>query len=290
MSKPLRVPVRGGELGGYVWPAVRDDAPVVVAAHGITANSMSWAAVAEQLAGTVTLVAPDLRGRADSRTLGGPYGVAAHAADLVAVLDELGVASAVALGHSMGAYVAAVAAAGHPERFDAALLVDGGVAFATPAPEDVDETLQAVLGPAMARLEMSFHDLGEYREYWRAHPAFAGAWSRWVEDYISHDLVGEPPRTQSSCVAEAVRADGADILTDSGTHAAVHALRPPSRLLWAPRGLLDEPTGLYNEARLAEAGLPVSTIRVSDTNHYTVTLGEPGAATIAAHVREITQT
>jgi hypothetical protein len=42
------VPVAGGNLRVVEWPG---DGPVVLAAHGITANALSWARVAELLGG-----------------------------------------------------------------------------------------------------------------------------------------------------------------------------------------------------------------------------------------------
>jgi pimeloyl-ACP methyl ester carboxylesterase len=61
--REIDVPVAGGTLRAVVWPG---DGPTVLAAHGITANALSWATVAAALAGRVRLVALDLRGRAGS--------------------------------------------------------------------------------------------------------------------------------------------------------------------------------------------------------------------------------
>src|SRR3954463_2470409 len=96
------VPVDGGALRVVEWPG---DGPVVIAVHGITANALSWAAVARELAGRVRLVAPDLRGRAGSAHLPGPYGMGTHAADMIALADHLGVSSVAFAGHSMGGFV-----------------------------------------------------------------------------------------------------------------------------------------------------------------------------------------
>ena len=56
-----------------------------------------------------------------------------------------------------------------------------------------------------------------------------------------------------------------------------------TRLLWAERGLLDEPQGLYDESRLAALDLPpeLRTTEVSGSNHYSVIL-EQTAITILA--------
>src|SRR5690349_1757100 len=97
--KSIDVPVQGGTLRVGLWG---DRGPVVVCAHGITANHVEFLALAEQLK-DCRLIAPDLRGRGRSNAIEGPWGMAAHAADIIAVLDHLGIAQAdVMLGHSMG--------------------------------------------------------------------------------------------------------------------------------------------------------------------------------------------
>jgi pimeloyl-ACP methyl ester carboxylesterase len=277
MMKSTRI----GDLLVHVWPATGADAPVVVAAHGITANGLSWGQVAQCLDGRVTLVAPDLRGRAGSRDAPGPYGMARHADDLVAILDRLDADRAVLAGHSMGGFVAAVAAVRHPGRVSAVVLVDGGLTFPVPAGTDVDAVLAAVLGPAVARLDMTFPDRESYREFWQAHPAFAGSWTPEVEAYIQHDLVGDGPY-RSSCVAGAVRTDGGQVLVDDETLAAIHALPVPGVLLYAERGMLDDPQGLYDAQRVA--GLAIPAIGVPDTNHYSILIGDKGAAVVADHI------
>ncbi|AEW99125.1 alpha/beta hydrolase [Streptantibioticus cattleyicolor] len=283
----LNVPVRGGELTVLRRAAREPGAPVVLALHGITANALAWSRVADHLAGRVTVVAPDLRGRAGSRALPGPYGIGAHAEDVAAVAEALGLESAVLAGHSMGAFVAALTAVRHPGRFASVVLVDGGLAFPAPAGLGTDELLEAVIGPAMRRLRMTFPDRDAYRDYWRVHPAFGGRWSPWTDAYLQRDLTGAEPELTSSCVLDAVREDGAGVFGDPRVRSAIRELPHPARLLWAERGLLDEPQGLYDEERLATAALEpdrVATHRIPDTNHYTVLGGDAGARAVAGHL------
>ncbi|BBC97378.1 alpha/beta hydrolase [Streptomyces griseofuscus] len=279
----LRVPVHGGDLAVLRWPAADPGAPVVLALHGITANGLSWARVAHHLAGRVTLLAPDLRGRAHSGTLPGPYGIAAHADDMAAVAARLAPGPVVLTGHSMGAFTAALTAVRHPGLPSALLLVDGGVTFPVPTDLEPDELIAAVLGPAMARLSMTFEDRAAYRAFWQRHPGFAAAWSPWVDAYIQRDLIGEEPELRSSCALEAVRVDGIDQLGGEVAE-AIHRLPLPAWLLWAERGLMDEPQGLYDDERLAAAKLDperVRTRRVPGTNHYTILVGDTGARLVA---------
>ena len=281
----LDVPVTGGGLRVCRWPGATG--PTVVAAHGITANALSWAPVADALAGRATLIAADLRGRAKSNALPGPYGLAQHADDLIAVLDHLGLDRAPIVGHSMGAFVAAVAALRHPDRVSSVLLVDGGVTLQVPEGANIDDILEAVIGPAMRRLQMTFDSEQTYLDFWRVHPALSAAWSPAVRDYALRDLVGEPPALRSSCSLEAVRRDATDTLLDEQTTTASHRIRCPATLLWCERGILDEPQGLYDEARLKAAGIDHSGLtveKVPDVNHYTILLSPKGAGTVADHI------
>jgi pimeloyl-ACP methyl ester carboxylesterase len=274
----IDVPVAGGTLAAYRWPG---DGPVVLAAHGITSNHRSWGLVAAALGGAVTLVAPDLRGRGRSNGLPAPYTIAQHADDCAAVLDHVGADTAVVAGHSMGGFVATALATRHPERVRAVVLVDGGPPLHVPPGVDVDDALAATLGPAMQRLDMTFADRGAYRAFWQQHPAFAGIWSGAVDDHVQHDLIGEEPEMRSSCVKEAVRVNGRELLADETVRTAVRGVSCPLVLLWAPRGMVDDPGGLYAEERLN--GLEHE--QVPDTNHYSILLGAPGAKRVAAAIR-----
>lgn len=273
-----------------------EDAPVVLAVHGITANGLSWRRVADEVdrrhgAGAVRFLAPDLRGRGDSRGAAGPFGLAAHVEDLVSIAGVFG-ADPLLVGHSMGAFVSALALATHPDRFTGAVLVDGGLAFPTPPDLDIDATLQAVIGPAMDRLRMTFADPAAYLSFWEDHPALGpvlrGSAGEAARRYIAHDLVEDPDnpgKWRSTCVLEAIRADGADVLADPATHGAVRRaveLGLPLELVWARRGLLDEPQGMYDEARLAALRVPdaVPTTPV-DANHYDVIFEEKGVTAVA---------
>lgn len=268
MTRVSHVPVPGGTLAVGQWGSLRDGPPVL-AIHGITANHLAWGLVASLVAGPV--VAPDLRGRGDSGTLPGPYGMAAHADDCVAVLDALGVDRATVVGHSMGGFVAAVLAHRHPDRVARLVLVDGGAPL--PAVADVD----TALGPAVRRLDMRFASREAYRDFWREHPSFA-RWHPAIEDYVDHDLTGVEPSLRSKVNGVAVRADFTDLHTGADPRAAYETLPRDTPFLRAERGMFDEPTGLYPDPDAIK--LEVST--VPGVNHYSILLGDAGARAVAA--------
>lgn len=271
------IDVDGGQLHARVWGS---GAPRVLALHGLTASHLSWAAVASAFDGT--LVAPDLRGRGASSTLPGPYGMAQHADDAVALLDHLGVAEPITVaGHSMGGFVALVLAHRHPSRVGRIVLVDGGVPLPVPPGIRVDQLMAAIVGPAVARLEMTFASREEYHDWWRAHPAIT-EWTSVVADYVDYDLVGSPPELRSRTSAEAVRADSEDTLSGDALSTAWAELKHDAVFLGAERGMQNEPTPLYRDTAPIADRMPVHT--VPDTNHYTITLGA-GAATVASYLR-----
>jgi pimeloyl-ACP methyl ester carboxylesterase len=280
----IDVPVAGGTLATFRLGNAPAEAEPVLALHGITANSHSWLAVARALDGRAALIAPDLRGRGASNELPAPYGMEAYARDMLAVLDHLGLERAVLAGHSLGAYAVARFAADHPERVRAVLLVDGGLTAPVPAGVDKQAVAAAVLGPALARLKLTFDSREAYHEWWRAHPALANAdvADQDLVDYADHDLVGEPPALRSSVGEDVVRADANDLL-EMGEPAL--RLEVPAELLCAERGMLDDPNPLQ-PAALAEPWADAAprsrrTVRVAGVNHYTLVMGASGASAVA---------
>jgi pimeloyl-ACP methyl ester carboxylesterase len=289
MSDPFddacEVPVAGGTLMvARAGRPVEEADGVVLAVHGISASHMAWASVARELAATTgaCLLVPDLRGRGRSAGIRGPYGMAAHVDDLVAVLDFFGVESAIVAGHSMGAYVAARLAAEHPERVSSLVLVDGGLPIPAPPDEDPEELLGAILGSSLARLGVTFAKREDYLLMWRLHPAFAGPWDDDIEAYLTYDLVGaadaaRPDAVRSVTSGTAVRTDGREMLLDEATRSALMDVQAPVRLLLAARGLLNGDPLLPRDAvEEFVATHPQTRVEeVGDTNHYNLLLG-PG--------------
>jgi pimeloyl-ACP methyl ester carboxylesterase len=146
-----------------------------------------------------------------------------------------------------------------------------------------------VIGPSLDRLDRTFPDLATVRAFWAEHPA-VGPWvdSPAVAAHLARDVTGTPPELRSSVVREAVRADGADVLDNELLLEATGEFRVPTTLLWAPRGMLGDPPGLYDEVRLAAMGLPgagVTAREVPGTDHWSILWSDAGAAAVAGAVR-----
>jgi lipase len=274
----LDVPVAGGLLRVGRWTAPDPQAPVVLAAHGVTANHLAWATLGSL--GRCTVVAPDLRGRGRSHP-DGPAGPGVHAEDLLAVLDHLGLEAPMLTGHSMGGFVAAAFVERFPGRVAATVLVDGGLPFPAPPPGvGVDEVLAATIGPAAQRLGMVFATPADHLDFWRPHPALREHWTPALEAYLDYDLVDG----RSSVSLQAVHEDSEGILDAAATGRAAAALPPGTVFLRAPAGMLGEPGGLYPADLVQQHRdrFPAISCRdVPGTNHYTVVMGETGAGAVA---------
>lgn len=282
------VEVRGGALQTALWGPDDPAAPTVLAVHGVTASHKAWPYLAEALP-DVRLIAPDLRGRGRSNGLPAPYGMPSHAEDLAAVLSALATGPVVVVGHSMGAFAAVVLANLFPERVRSLVLVDGGLPLQVPAGLTDAEIVAAVLGPAAERLNATFPSREAYRSFWKQHPAFRADWSPLVEDYVDYDLTGEAPILRPATRYQAMADDTAELHRGASLLKALDELAVDTAVLRAPRGLLDEPAGLYPPGYLEVWAdrLPDLRVReVPDVNHYTIIMGEAGAAAVAAAVRE----
>lgn len=281
----LMVDVPGGRLGVHRLAA--GPGTPVIAVHGITANALSFGAIARELDGVADLLAPDLRGRACSREVGPPFGLEQHASDVWAVADAAGHDRVILLGHSMGGFVAAEAAARHPDRVQRLVLADGGLPIPVPRlvrrlPDQV--LLRVSLGKALARLGKVFDSPESYVTYWQTHRA-VGPLLRGddpaVAGYLRHDLVREGDGWRSSCVREAVSTDGLQVLSAPDVALEVAASGVPVRFLWSPRGMRNERRGLYRPRSLRRFDGPLTISEVNGSNHYSM-LFAPYAGQLAA--------
>ncbi|WP_244857697.1 alpha/beta hydrolase [Agromyces archimandritae] len=280
------VPVAGGALHVVERPGSGEWMPVL-AVHGITATHRSWDLLAEALP-EARIIAVDLRGRGRSNRLPGPYGLEQHADDLAAVLEHLGVAQALVVGHSMGGFVSVRLAERHPHSVGGLVLVDGGLPIPNPAGIPREELPGVLLGPALERLSMRFSSREEYLAFWRKHPALGPYWNDAIAGYVAYDVDGAEPELRSTANPDAVAVNALELDGSAGYEAALAALPGPVDVFIAPRGLLDA-APLYDPAHIREQAARVPSLRVHEVdrvNHYTITLAPEGVASLLPVIRE----
>src|SRR5690242_16143563 len=102
--------------------------PPILCLPGLTRNARDFEEVAERLSGDWRVLAVDLRGRGDSDYAkdAATYTPLTYVADVLALLDDLGLARVVAFGTSLGGLVTMLLAAQARDRLAGALLNDVG--------------------------------------------------------------------------------------------------------------------------------------------------------------------
>jgi pimeloyl-ACP methyl ester carboxylesterase len=286
-TEKFAVPVKGGELALYRFgnnlPAV-NHLPVLLI-HGVTSSNRAFQLFAKSLVerGYVPY-AVDLRGRGESNSLPGPFGMKNHARDMADVIKFIGVESIDVIGHSMGAFVAVALQGTEPKLVKRLILVDGGIPLPLPPGMTVAQVMPYVLGPAMTRLSMTFESVDAYRDYWKPQPAFARGWTPVLDEYIEYDLQGEAPNLKARTNPKAVEEDSEDLFVTKLLEKALENLTEDVLFIRAVRGLQNEEGGLYPEPVLA-AILPkypkVKVHTIADINHYEIMLEESGAEAVA---------
>jgi pimeloyl-ACP methyl ester carboxylesterase len=121
-----RVEGAGVTLRVREWP---HDGPPILLVHGLASNSRIWDEVAGLLAARHRVVALDQRGHglSDRPEPGtGGYTFDRMVADLLTVMDVLGLDRPTMVGHSWGGNVVLSFAVAHPDRLQGLVLVDGG--------------------------------------------------------------------------------------------------------------------------------------------------------------------
>jgi hypothetical protein len=106
-----------------------------------------------------------------------------------------------------------------------------------------------------------------------------------VTDLGVTDLGGTPPDLRSRVSAEAVQADGLELIVERAAGRAVERVRCPIEIVRVERGLLDEPSPLVPLSIIDElVHGPHTVTTVPDLNHYTVMFDPRGAAAVAAAI------
>lgn len=109
--------------------------------HGYAADSHDWSWQLPALVGTRRVISVDLRGHGRSSAPPKGYTTRQFAEDLTGLLDHLGVARVVAVGHSMGASVVSALAVEYPDRVVGVVAVDPAYLY----PDEIAGGIQPML-------------------------------------------------------------------------------------------------------------------------------------------------
>jgi lipase len=216
------------ELSYADWPG---GSPPIVLVPGIFSSQRALAGLACALAPPRRVLAFDLRGRGRA-PLTGPFGISRHAEDLWGAIDALGLQDPVLVGHSLGAFVVAVAAGTRPGAASALVLLDGGVWSRDPIPV---ELVHALFADDRARLERSFADVEAYAADRELDPTAA------VLHELAYELRPSGNLLSPAMPVQAFDEDVASIAADTRRNGLLAAAGCPILVIRALRGIGGNP-------------------------------------------------
>lgn len=146
------------------------EGPPLVLLHGFTGSGAEWDELVPRLVGLREVLAVDLIGHGRSPAPADPaaYTMERCVADLLALLDGLGVAQTDLLGYSMGGRVALQLAAAAPERVGRLILESASPGIADPA----ERAARAASDDALAA-RIEGEGLAWFVDHWAGIPLFA---------------------------------------------------------------------------------------------------------------------
>jgi pimeloyl-ACP methyl ester carboxylesterase len=245
--------------------------PTVLALHGLTSTSEVWRALAEALPG-MRVVAPDLPGRGGSADVRVGPGLAGHAAAVVRLVNELDLDEVTVVGHSMGAFLGPLVAAGLGRRVRKVVLLDGGVA---PEPSLLVRrpVVRALFGLQVRQLSRRWRDVESFVGATNGNAIANRADLRpRLFEWASYLLDGPEGNLRARIDGGRLVADAVDCLTGEAMLPLLSALDVPVRVMVASNGKDDNAGPFLSDRAMAtgKAQLPRMTSARLNANHLTM--------------------
>jgi pimeloyl-ACP methyl ester carboxylesterase len=254
-------------LHAWHWPS---DGPTVIGLPGLGATGAMWTPLAGDVP-TVRIVAPDLRGRAGSARVPGQPGLRNHARDIARIADELDLRDIILVGHSMGAFLAPVAAQELGDRVVRLVLIDGGL----------PPKLPFFMGPALTRMTFR-RDLKKFDRPWPDAESYTKAVLATVlttrpellpriVEWTAEGLAGPPGALRPAVNIDLTVADAVDTFFGPDK-AAIGTLKVPAHLIAAEHSKNDKDRRFLADSVLDQwtSTVPLLTAERVEANHFTV--------------------
>ena len=273
-SGPMAIPTRfvvarGLRMRYLEWPGAE---PPIVLLHGLSANANEFAALGTALSPRFRVIAPDLRGRGGTDKPATGYTMADHAADVIALLDTLGMNRVVLGGHSFGGFLAIYLAVHHPDRVARLVVIDAAI--------EINPNVREMLGPSLGRLRRTFPSAETYLDEVKRAPYMDGTWDWAMESYFRAELaMSEDGTVRSATSADAVAESMTQVLGEPWAD-LVARVRQPTLLVNAPADYGPPGTGAIVPEANARA-----TARMFRDGRYVAVSGNHLTMVFGAHAR-----
>jgi pimeloyl-ACP methyl ester carboxylesterase len=218
------VTVNGIQLHYLDYPG---DGPTIILTHGLTVNAWTLDPLARLLSPHWHVIAVDLRGRGLSDKPATGYAMSEIAADILALMDHLGLPQSIIGGHSSGGLLTLFMAATYPDRVTRPIILDAGI---------MHPKVGELIGPSVARLGVPWPNWEAYLTAVKNGPELLGWWDPTIEDYCRADVQTNPDgtvsrRAQPAVITQVIAGQGAVNWMD-----ILGSIKQPSILINAPGG------------------------------------------------------
>jgi pimeloyl-ACP methyl ester carboxylesterase len=206
------------------------DEPPLILLPGLTANAHCFDGLIQAgLSSRFRVLALDLRGRGLSDKPATGYAMSDHAADVIALLDSLGIKQAVTCGHSFGGLLALYLAATYPERVASLIVLDASAGL-------VNESSRKLIKPSLDRLGKTVPSWEAYLEAMKKAPFFYEWWDPLIESYFRADArINEDGTVEARSRPENI-AEAIDKAEQENWDERIAQIQQPSLLLHARGG------------------------------------------------------
>jgi len=273
MAEPTMKRTKGDgvEIQLAIWEGMGKP---ILCIHGITANCRCWDVIASALARRHRVLAMDLRGRGFSDKPSTGYSLENHVRDIHCLLDDIGLDSAVLIGHSLGAYISLAFAAQHRERAEGLILMDGGGQLTQNQWDDISIAIK----PSLDRLGQVFPSFDVYVEVMKQAP-FLQPWSPAIEGYFRYEVEEVEGGVRSRIQPAHIQEEAGNI-RQVNTTAFYPMVSCPVLILRATEGILSHDDVVLPEAavqRMVQDIPNAKRVDIKGTNHFSI-LFQPNEA------------
>jgi len=251
--------------------------PTLLLLPGLTANAHAFSGLIDAgLADHHHVLTVDLRGRGLSDKPATGYTMADHAADIIALLDNLHLQDVMLVGHSFGGLLTLFLAAHYPDRFPRFVIMDAAKAATHPR-------VAEMIKPSLARLGQTLPSVTAYLQAMKQMPFLNGYWDSAIESYYRADVrENEDGTAQAQSTPEAIAAAIDGVVSEDwdrifagvkGTSILINASEA-----YGPAGPIVTPEQAQETAVL----LPHCQVVPVPGNHFTMLFGDHAPETTAA--------
>ena len=247
--------------------------------HGLTANARIFEPLADLLAPDYRVIAVDLRGRGLSDKPSTGYSMAEHAADVIGLMDALGLESCIVGGHSFGGLLTIFLAAEYGERVERAILLD--------AAGKLHPEVRRLIQPSLDRLGKVFPSLDDYLSAMRSMAYLCGTWDDAYEAYFRAEALVHEDGTVTARPQAANMAEAVNNALGEDWYSRLTKVQAPALLLRAPEGYGTPgtpPVLLEADARETASALAHCRYEEVPGNHATM-MFQPAVQSVADALR-----